>query len=498
MADLAAARGAHPAGFTDRVGREVVVQQEVGAVAAVQRVDELLVIAGAQRGDHEALGLAAGEQRRAVGAGQDADLGDDGPNGREVAPVDPAAVVEDVPANDFRLELLDAGVEVRIGELFLAERGLDRGLGVGDGVLAVELVADREGVAHRGLAGALHLGVERAVVGRREVERLLGGRLGHVDDHVDHRLHLLVAELDRAEHLGLRELVGLGLDHHHRVLGAGDDQVEPLLGVLAQLLHVVHGRVEHVGAIDEADAGAADRAEERRAGEGQRGRGGDHADHVGIVLHVVGEDGDDDLGLVLEALDEEGPDRTVDQAGGQDLLLGGTALALEEAAGDLARGIGLFLVVHGQREEVEALLRLLLVDDGGEHAGLAVGGDDGGIGLPGDLPRFERERVMAPLDGFLDDVEHISSFVSAGGPPGPAPCNAGGIARGPRLLVVRDDPSGSEGSGGRSAVSEASPAHRAAPKRSGAPPWARPIQVFVSGGCRGGRSGPDSGSRPCP
>ena len=203
----------------------------------------------------------------------------------------------------------------------------------------------------------LRLVVERRVVGGVEGEGLLGGVLGHVDDQVDHRLHLLVAELDRAEHLGLGELVGLGLDHHHRVLGAGDDQVEPLLGVVAQLLHVVDGRVQHVGAVDEADARRADRAHERHARQGQRGGGGDHADDVGVVLHVVGEHGDDDLDLVLEALDEQRPDRAVDQARGQHLLLGRPRLALEEAAGDLAGGVGLLLVVDGQREEVLAGLR---------------------------------------------------------------------------------------------------------------------------------------------
>ena len=96
VADLAAARGAHPAGLADRVGREVVVQQEVRARGAVQRVDHLLVVAGAERGHHQRLGLAAGEERRAVGARQHADLGDDRADGDEVAAVDAAAVVEDV------------------------------------------------------------------------------------------------------------------------------------------------------------------------------------------------------------------------------------------------------------------------------------------------------------------------------------------------------------------------------------------------------------------
>jgi hypothetical protein len=207
----------------------------------VQRVDHLLVLAGAERGDHERLGLAAGEERRAVGARQDADLGLDRAHGDEVAAVDAPAVVEDVEADDLGFELLEAGLEVRVLLLLLGEGGEDGLARGGDRGLAVLLVGDAEGVAHRRLAGGLHLGVEVAVVGRVEGEGLLRRFLGHVDDEVDHRLHLLVAELDRAEHLRLGELVGLGLDHHHRVLGAGDDEVEPLLGVLAQLLHVVDG-----------------------------------------------------------------------------------------------------------------------------------------------------------------------------------------------------------------------------------------------------------------
>ena len=70
----------------------------------------------------------------------------------------------------------------------------------------------------------------------------------------------------------------------------------------------------------------------------------------------------DDLGLVAEALGEQRPDRPVDQARGQHLLLGRPAFALEEAAGDLAGGEGLLLVVHGEREEIVAGLRLLLDD----------------------------------------------------------------------------------------------------------------------------------------
>ena len=135
----------------------------------------------------------------------------------------------------------------------------------------------------------------------------------------------------------------------------------------------------------------------------------------GIVLEVVLQDGDDDLRVVLVAFGEERADRAVDQAGNQRLLLARTAFALEIAARDLAGGVGLFLVVDGQREEVEAGLRLLGRDDGGEHDGLAVGGEHGAVGLAGDLAGFEDERAAAPFDFHFVVVEHVLSFICGKG-----------------------------------------------------------------------------------
>ena len=53
------------------------------------------------------LGLAAGEQRRAVRARQDADLGRDRPHRRGVAAVDAAAAAQDRAAHDVLFELLE-------------------------------------------------------------------------------------------------------------------------------------------------------------------------------------------------------------------------------------------------------------------------------------------------------------------------------------------------------------------------------------------------------
>ena len=111
------------------------------------------------------------------------------------------------------------------------------------------------------------------------------------------------------------------------------------------------------------------------------------ATHVGIVLEVMRQHGHDDLRLVAVAADEERADGAVDEAGDERLLLGRPALALEIAAGNAAGRERLFLVVHGEGEEVDPGLGLLGGHDGGEHGGLAIGGEHGAVGLAGDAGR---------------------------------------------------------------------------------------------------------------
>ena len=109
----------------------------------------------------------------------------------------------------------------------------------------------------------------------------------------------------------------------------------------------------------------------------------------------------DDLHVVDEAFREQRPDRPVDQARGQRFLLGRTALALEEAAGNAARGIGLLLIVHGEREEVAARGRLLQAHRGDQHYRLAHGDEHGAVGLAGELARLDRYGVVPILKTFL-------------------------------------------------------------------------------------------------
>ena len=67
-----------------------------------------------------------------------------------------------------------------------------------------------------------------------ELARLLRGLLGELDDRLDHRLEMPVAEHHGAEHHVFGQLLGFGLDHQHGVGGAGDHEIELALGHLVE------------------------------------------------------------------------------------------------------------------------------------------------------------------------------------------------------------------------------------------------------------------------
>ena len=217
-----------------------------------------------------------------------------------------------------------------------------------------------------------------------------------------------MAEGHGAEHHFLGQFLGFGLNHQHAFMRAGEDQVQ------RGLVHLRDGRVKDILAIDPADTGGGNRAEERNTRQAQGRRGADHRGDVGIVLHVMGQNGTDDLRLALEGGGEERPDRTVDQAADKGLVLGGTALALEEAARDLAGGERLFLIVDRQREEILARLRAVRCNSGTKNGGLAEADHHRAICLTGHLAGLEDERGAVPVKLFAEYLEHryLSLFSS--------------------------------------------------------------------------------------
>ena len=383
------------------------MEQEPLLVGPVERIDILLVLARAQRGDDQRLGFAAGEQGRAMGAGQHADLSQDRAHRGQIAPVDAALVVENVPAHHLGLgvveRLLDL-VERKFGLGALGrERAHDLRLDGVDGGVALLLLGERIGGAQIGLANLQHRLFDRGAIVRGELARLLGGLLGQPDDRLDDRLEPGVAGHHRLQHRLLGKLLRLRLDHQHRVRGARHDEIE------RGILHLLDGRIDPDLALDEAHPGRPDRAHERHPGKRQRRRGGDHRQNIRVAFEVVGEDRGDDLRVAAEIIGKQRPDRPVDQARGQRLAIGRAPFALEIAAGNSPRRERLFLVVDGERKEILSRLRLLGGDDRRQDRGFAPGGEHGAVGLASQPAGFKRELPAAPVEFFALGVKHLSS-----------------------------------------------------------------------------------------
>ncbi|MNL02136.1 hypothetical protein D3C87_1226350 [compost metagenome] len=408
VTDFATARGAHTARFTDRVGREVVMQKETFLVHAGQAVDILFVFAGAERRNNDRLGFTTGEQRRAVRTRQDANFRNYRTNGREVAAIDAALGVENVPANDLRLKVLEDSADFFRAVLrfafFRQEVSLDLRLYGVDGGVTGSLFGDLVGGAQFGFGKAEHFVFERGEIFRFEFARFLGGNFSELDDRVDNRLEAAMAEHDGAEHDVFVEFLGFRLHHQDGVLRAGNNQIQN------RFIHLIKMRVQNIFAVDIANARAADRAHERNARQCERSGCGNHRQNVRVIFEVVLNDRYDNLRVVLVAFRKQRADRAVDQAGNQRFLLRRTAFALEIAAGDLAGCVGLFLVVHGEREEVLSRLRRLCGNHRRKNHRLAVGCDDGAVGLTGNLACLELQRAASPFDFHGVFIEHILSL----------------------------------------------------------------------------------------
>ena len=205
---------------------------------------------------------------------------------------------------------------------------------------------------------------------------------------------------DGLVHLVVGELVGAGLDHHHLAGGGGHGQVQ--LGDLLLLIGGVHDDLTvHIAHLQAADgAGPGD------VGHGQAGGDAHHGGGLGGAGPVHAHDGAGDHHVVAEVSGEQGPDGPVDDPGGQDGGQGGLALSPEEGAGDAAHGVELFLKVHGQGEEVDAVPGAGGGGDGHQNGGVAVLHHGGGVGQLRHLAELQGEGAAGDL-GLVNVVVEL-------------------------------------------------------------------------------------------
>ncbi len=276
--DLSPAGRTHAARLADRIGWEVVVEQKTLLVGAIERVDVLLILTRPERRDDERLGLAAGEQGRAVRTRQNPDLRQDWADSGQVAAIDATFVVEDVPADHLRLGIMESFGDFGGREPGLAalggQRGQDLRLDDVDRGVPLLFFGDRIGGPQVRLGDVEHGLLDCGAVAFGQIARILGGLFGEADDRLDDRLEAGMAGHDRPQHGLLGQLLGFQFDHQNSIRGAGDDEVQ------GRVLHLFDGRVDPYLTLYEADARRPDRPHEWHAGKSERRGRGDQSQDV--------------------------------------------------------------------------------------------------------------------------------------------------------------------------------------------------------------------------
>ena len=372
------------------------MEQEGAPLLPGDVIQALLVMDGPQRHRHQGLRLAPVEQGRAVGAGQQPDLGADRPDFRRGTTVDSPVLLEDHLPKNAPFERFDD----------LQNLGLEGGIFGRQDLNGVfpDLIEPRI---------PLHLARHAVPLLKPRQDRFgnpcgqglvfLNHRLGpfglarlpaHPVLKVDHGAHLFEAEIDRIDDDILGNLFRPSF-HHDQVhvigtaLRARNDLAPHQKEVeIALFLKPLRG-IADKGALHATDADPGNGPLEGDVRNLEGGGGRQHRRHVGIVLVVERKDRRHDLGLVEIVFWEQGTDGTVDDPRCQDLLLVEPTLPLEKAAGNLPRGIRHFLVIHGQGKEIDPLPDRLQRNGGHQNHRLPVCRQDGAVRLPCDIIRLE-------------------------------------------------------------------------------------------------------------
>ncbi len=394
MADLAAARAAGCAGLADGVRREVVVVDVPLGLLVGQVIHQLVVLGAAQRAGGQHLRLAAGEHTGAMDAGQDADFGSQRADLVDAAAIHALALIEQPAADHVLLHLVADEVEVgrrQVGILF-GDLVHDGQQGCIADVLVVGIHGGLEVVQILLLDGVEHIHIK---ADHLKVDLRLAALGDDAVDEGDDLLDLDVGRLDGVEHGVLVHLVGTGLDHDDLIHGGGNGQGQIALATL--LLRGVQDDL----AVHQTDLHAADGSVPRDLGHGGDQRCADHAGDLGAAVRVKAHDGHGDADIVPHLLGEQRAHGPVHDAAGEDGALAGPTLAAHKAAGDAACGVELFLILHVQGEEIDALAGLGAHDDVAHHAGLAVADQRAGVGQTAHLAHFGLERAACQL-GLVD------------------------------------------------------------------------------------------------
>src|SRR5579885_2296031 len=341
---------------------------ETLALTKPQPIKHLLLTGGTQRDNTQHLRLSARKKRRAMRARQQSNFAANRANRFEIAPIRSCAIVQDRIA-DVRLQLFfvegddilqTVGVLLsQLGYQFilhLSQRGRASGfIRVVDG----SLKAGQDKRCHLRLQFFVNDGGSKGSLGTVD-------RLHQLLLHLDNILQGFLTKANGLKHQIFGKLFRASLDHHYRIAGARDGEIQLTLS------HLRFRGVNHELVINIANADCPDRHIEGDIGQRHSCLRPHNAHNRGIVFLVHGKHRDDNLDIVTITFGEEGTKGTIRETAGENCMFRCPPLTFDKTARDLTRRIHTLFYINGQWEKIYALAGLIAANRGCQDDSISV------------------------------------------------------------------------------------------------------------------------------
>ena len=173
---------------------------------------------------------------------------------------------------------------------------------------------------------------------------------GKFFDHLNDGFEMFLTEFQTGKNFFFGNLIGAGFDHGDGAGAAGNDQVET-----TSFFFFFGGINQIFTSGGQTEANGTDRTTPGEVADGQSGRGADEPQDFRFVHPINREWTNDNLDLIKVIAGKQRADRAVDQTGGENLVIGGTAFSFDETtAADNTAGVMLFAILDLKGEIIQA------------------------------------------------------------------------------------------------------------------------------------------------
>ena len=368
MTNLTTAWATNRTSLAYRVAREIVLMDIMLAGFYTKAINYLLISQRAQGSNSQNLSLTTGKQARTMSTRQNTYLTANRTNLFYLTTIRANLLLGNHAANDFLNNLVEHirnflnGIWINLQEMLQS-----LSLNSSNMLVTIQLIwvayCSIQLVSSIGTNSLLHfLWYSKEL----NLSLSLAYSLLHLILESNDLLDFLVTEENGLQNNFLWQLISTSLNHHNCITGASNGQIQ------IRLLTLLNSRVDNKLPINTAYTHTGNRAHERNIRNSQSTGCTNHSCNLWCIVLLYGQYGSYNLYIISIALWEQRTNRTVNETAAQNCRLARTTFSLYKTARNLANGVHLLLIINGQREEINALTRLLRSGSSNQYNGFTI------------------------------------------------------------------------------------------------------------------------------